>query len=142
MEIKLRRNPQSFVFLFCLVSIGLIYLINPYQIVYLFTEWQNFGELPVVPVQILGFDPKTSAWIGYVESTTGDVFTCKEAIAYLKTENQSVYRCCNSPEKVSCTATDYPNLITDIKCDNYLRGLFQIPDKLLATRDYKVFGLP
>jgi hypothetical protein len=96
--------------------------------------------LPVIPVQILEFDPKTSAWIGYVESTTGNVFTCKQAIAYLQTENQSVYRCCNSPEKVSCTVIDHPNLITDKECENYLRRLFKIPDKLLETRDYKVFG--
>jgi hypothetical protein len=140
MKLKSPDNIFNLKIILCLLLLGLIYLVNIYQFVYLVTPWQNFGATTFVPKEILDFNLKTGAWIGYVEPETGNVFTCKEAIVFLEAEDQKIYRCCNSPEKNSCVRSTSQSFSSDEKCARQLMNIFNLPDQLSGTRDYRVLG--
>jgi hypothetical protein len=140
MKIKSPDKILNLKIILSLLLLGLIYLVNLYQLVYLVTPWLYFGEITFVPKEILDFTSKTDAWIGYVEPETGKVFTCKEAIAFLGAEDQNVYRCCNSPEKNSCVQSISQDFSGDEKCNRHMMDIFNLPPQLSGSQDYKVFG--
>jgi hypothetical protein len=134
------KDFKIIILLFCIVAVGLIYSVNVYQLVYQFTEWNEFGKMPVDPYRILDFIPKTAIWMGYLNPETGEVITCKESIVYLETTDQKTYRCCNLPEKVSCVVSNLPSPDLDQECQQYMIKLFNLPRHLVGSRDFKVFG--
>jgi hypothetical protein len=140
MKPSLNQNFEVGLILFCVIAVMALYVLNPYQITYQLTEWKEFGALPIEPKQILDFTPQTQAWVGYIEPDTKEMFTCKEAILYVETENGENYRCCNSPEKISCILSGLPNQFAEETCGQRMMEAKGIQYQLPQARDYKVFG--
>jgi hypothetical protein len=138
-EINPATKFDIIVILLSFLTIGLLYSVNLFHLVYLLTPWQYFGETTITAVRILDFEPKTESLIGYKEPETGKAFTCQESVAFLEADDQKIYRCCNSPEKTSCVISSYQIRTTE-ECTRLALDIFNIQEHLPGTRDFKAFG--
>jgi hypothetical protein len=142
MNIQSFKNKKGFLILICAILILGIYSIDLFKLNYRFMGWKQFGRLPVPASQIQYFIPDTPNVIGYTEASSGESVSCATSVAYLKTNSDETYRCCNTGDKISCLGgkftSDIP--IPDEECKNRLQQLFAIPVSLAGTRDYQMYA--
>lgn len=128
--------------LICGVLILLIYTIDLFKLNYRIKGWEEFGRTPVTASHIQYFIADTPNLIGYQELDGGEMVSCATTVAYLKTDTNESYRCCDTSSKISCLAGDFSNDIPafDAECTNSLREIFGIPTTLKDTTDYQMYG--
>lgn len=140
MDIQRFKNSKGVIILVCAILIVLIYSVDIFKLVYRMTAWQQFGDIPVEVGEIQYFVPDIPQVIGYKEAG-GEMISCAQAVAYVKTTTQETYRCCNTGERISCLAGDFSNEIPAAvqDCTTDMRSLFGVPDVLQNTQDYDVY---
>jgi hypothetical protein len=80
--------------------------------------------------------------ISYLDRSIGEDVACYEAVAFVKTDAEEIYRCCDAGEKISCLKGDFSSDIPSIDelCIAELRSLFGVPDTLAGLRGYQFYG--
>ena len=141
MNIQLFKNRNGLIVLASVIAAILIYSIDIYKLNYRMTGWESFGKSPVEATRIQYFVPDTPNLIGFKEDG-GKTVSCAVTVAYVETDSQKPYRCCETGEEIACLAgnfsTDIPPV--DEACNNSLRDLLGIPASLAGAKDYEVFG--
>jgi hypothetical protein len=141
MNLQSFKNRNGLLILVCIAAAVLIYSIDFFRLDYRMTGWEQFGESPVTPARIQYFVADTPNLIGF-KDIGGESVSCAETVAYVETEAQETYRCCDTGDRIACLAgkfsTDIPP--SDDACNNSLRGLLGIPASVAGTKDYQVFG--
>lgn len=142
MNIQSFRNRNGVVILVSIIAILLIYSIDLYKLNYQMKPWEQFGEIPIPANQIQYFTADTPDVVGYKEIESGEMVSCATTVVYVRTSADETYRCCDTGDRISCLARDFSSDIptTDVECTNYLRGLLGVPDSLMNTKDYRVYG--
>lgn len=142
MNIQSDKNKSILVILIGAIAILLIYSIDIFQLNYRLTGWESFGETPVSVDHLQYFMADTPNVIGYREPDSGETVSCAEAIAFVETDLQASYRCCDTGERISCLAGDFSSDIpaANEECVHNLREIFGIPASLAGTKDYKIYG--
>ncbi|HAV76048.1 MAG TPA: hypothetical protein DCX53_01705, partial [Anaerolineae bacterium] len=105
-------------------------------------DWKEFGESPVLVDHIEYFVADTPNSIGYTDRMVGDKVTCTEAVAFIETDANEPYRCCDTGERISCLEGDFSSDIptVDEGCTSELRKIFGVPDTLEGAQKYLFFG--
>jgi hypothetical protein len=142
MNLQSFKNRNGLIILVSIVAALLIFSTDIFKLNYRMTGWSQFGNSPVAPASIQYFIPDTPNLIGFKENGTGETVSCATTVAYVETDAQETYRCCNTGEKIACLAGDFSTDIpaADEACNNSLRELLGIPTLLAGAKDYKVFG--
>lgn len=124
------------------IIILLIYAIDLFKLDYSMTDWEEFGDPPVVVSHVQYLVADTPNIISYHDRNIGEKVTCYEAIAYVETQEQKTYRCCDAVETISCLEGDFSVEIppADEQCIAELRTIFGVPDTLEGSREYQFFG--
>jgi len=136
------KSKTILLILVCAIAVLLIYAMDWFRLMYLSTPWDQLGETPITPAQVIFFNADTPNVIGYVEQETGENITCAQAVAYVETAAGEMYRCCNTAEKISCMAGDFSPDIPprDPVCTDGLRLAFGLPASLPDVKDYEAYG--
>lgn len=142
MNLQSFKNRNGLIILVSVVVAILIYSIDFFKLDYQMTGWKQFGDSPVAPARIQYFVADTPNLIGF-KDISGENVSCAETVAYVETEAQENFRCCDTGGRIACMAGDFPSDIPPAEeaCVNSLQELFDIPISLAGTRDYKVFGV-
>ncbi len=136
------KNKNMLVVLACVIAAILLYSVDIFKLNYRLAGWKQFGETQVTINSIHYFTADTPNVIGYTEPDSGERVSCAEAVAFIETNTQAPYRCCDTGERISCLAGDFSSDIpaADEECTNSLREIFGIPAAPAEARDYKIFG--
>ena len=126
----------------CAVMILLVYTVDLFKLNYRVTGWQDFGAAPVAISHLQYFVADTPNIIGYMDRALGEEVTCSEAVAFVATNAQESYRCCDAQGRISCLEGDFSSDIppADEQCITELRGIFGVPDSLTGVREYQFYG--
>lgn len=126
----------------CAILILLIYTVDLFKLNYRLTGWKEFSEAPVAISHIQYFIADTPNLIGYLDRNIGEEVTCFEAIAFVETDTQEKYRCCDASGTISCLEGDFSSDIpsTDEQCVTELRDIFGVPDTLAGSKEYQFYG--
>jgi len=126
----------------CAAAVLLIYSIDLFKLNYQMTSWQDFGNPPMKVDHINYFVADTPNIIGYTDHTLGREVTCFEAVAYVKTDIQETYRCCDAEGTISCLEGDFSSDIppVDEECTASLRTIFGVPATLDGAKEYLAYG--
>ncbi len=137
------KNKSILFIVLCALAILFIYAVNPFKLNYRLRGWQKFGDTPVKVEHIQYFIADTPNVIGYKDTDTGELISCGGSVAYVQTDTQETYRCCDTSEKISCLAGDFSSDVVsaDEKCTTGLRELFGVPDSLAGAREYMAYGV-
>ena len=139
---NIQSTQKGLVIFICAIVILAIYSIDLFKLNYRFISWNSFGQLPIEASQIQYFVPDTPNVIGYSESGSGELVSCATTVAYLKTNSDETYRCCDTGNKISCLGGNFSSDIpaSDQECKNRLQKIFAIPVSLAGSRDYQMFA--
>lgn len=120
----------------------LVYTIDLFKLNYRLTDWSEFGVAPVPIAQVQYFVADTPNIISYHDINLDERVTCFESLAYLETDTQENYRCCNTVDAISCLEGDFSTEIppVDDQCIAELKEIFGVPDTLEGVKEYQVFG--
>lgn len=120
----------------------LVYTVDLFKLNYRLTGWEEFGDAPVVISHIQYFFADTPNVIGYTDHTLGEDVSCYEAVAFVETDAEETYRCCDAGEIISCLKGDFSSDIppTDEQCITELRSLFGVPDTFAGVKEYQFYG--
>lgn len=126
----------------CAIGILLVYSIDLFKLAYRLADWREFGDAPAPISHVQYFIADTPDIISYLDRTLGDDVTCYEAVAFVETDVQETYRCCNADGTLSCLEGDFSSDIpaTDVECITELRGIFGVPDTLAGSKEYQFYG--
>ena len=142
MNLQSFKNRNGIIILVSVAIATIIYSTDFFKLNYRMTGWEEFGDSPVALARIQYFVADTPNLIGFKEDGSGETVSCAETVAYVETDAQETYRCCDTGDRISCLAgnfsTDIP--VVDEACNDSLRDLMGIPASLAGTKDYKVFG--
>ena len=124
------------------VLIILVYAVDLFKLYYRLTNWDEFGNPPVVISHVQYFIADTPNIISYLDRSVGEEVTCFEAVAFVETDTGETYRCCDAGERISCLKGDFSSDIpsTDEQCVSELKDLFGVPDTLANTKEYQSYG--
>jgi len=124
------------------VFILLIYAVDLFKLNYRLADWQKFGETPVMVDHIEYFIADTPNLLGYTDHALGREVSCFEAVAFVKTDAQEKYRCCDAGEEISCIKGDFSSDIppSDEQCVTELMDIFGVPDTLAGSKEYQLYG--
>jgi hypothetical protein len=80
--------------------------------------------------------------IGYTDHTLGQKVTCFEAVAYIETDTNEKYRCCDTGEMISCYAGDFSSDIppVDAECVAQLQTIFGVQASLTGAKEYTSYA--
>lgn len=142
MNLQSDRNRNTLVVLISAIAVLLIYTVDIFKFNYRLKGWEQFGQIPVAAGRVQYFMTDTPNVIGYREPDSGETVRCAETIAFVETDAQAPYRCCDTGERISCLAGDFSSDIpaADEECTNSLREIFGIPASLAGAKDYKIYG--
>lgn len=120
----------------------LIYTLDIFKLAYRMTDWEKFEDTPFSISHIQYFVANTPDILGYTDHTLGEDITCFESVAYVETDSQEEYRCCDAGEKASCLKGDFSSDIppADEECIAELREIFGVPDSDTASKEYQYYG--
>jgi len=126
----------------CVVAVLLIYTVDLFKLNYRMAGWNDFGETPVKIDHVQYFVADTPNVIGYTDHTLGQKVTCFEAVAYVETDTQEKYRCCDTGEQISCYAGDFSSDIppVDDQCVAELQSMFGVPPAPAGAKEYTSYG--
>jgi hypothetical protein len=126
----------------CGIVILAIYALDLYKLTYRLAAWEKFKAAPVVISHIEYFVADTPDILGYTDHTLGETVTCYQAVAFVETETQENYRCCDTDEKISCIKGDFSSDIpsADDECITELKSVFGVPDTLAGAKEYQFYG--
>lgn len=136
------KNIKGMIVLICGIGILLTYTINVSKIKSWFTNWQNFGKPPINVNEIYYFISDTSNVIGYKDPASGETVSCTTTIAYVRSDKNDSYRCCDTGNGISCLPAIYSIEIpaSDPECVRMLQKIYGIPDSLKNTKYYRIFA--
>ena len=126
----------------CGVVILSIYTLDLFKLTYRMTNWEMFEDIPFFISHIQHFTADTPDILGYTDQTLEEEVSCFEAIAFIETDTQEEYRCCDAGEKTSCLKGDFSSDIPPIdeKCVSELKEIFGVPDILAGSMEYQFYG--
>lgn len=124
------------------VLILLVYTVDLFKLNYRLADWEEFDNAPVAISHIQYFVADTPNIIGYTDHTLGKEVTCSETVAYVETDTEETYRCCDTREQISCLKGDFSSDIptSDEQCITELQDIFGVPDTLAGTKEYQFYG--
>ena len=120
----------------------LIYSTDIFKLAYRTAGWEEFGQAPVTVGRVQYFVADTPDIVGYIEPDSGERVSCAETVAYVETEAQETYRCCDTGGRISCLAGNFSSDIPTAseECIGRLKDIFGVPATLSNVREYKVLG--
>ena len=126
----------------CAVLLLLVYTVDLFKLNYRLTGWKEFGDAPVVISHIQYFVADTPNIIGYTDRALGEEVSCLEFVAFVETDMQESYRCCDTLGKISCLQGDFSSDIppADEQCIAELVDIFGVPDALPGSKEYQFYG--
>ena len=126
----------------CAIIALSIYTLDIFKLTYRLTNWEKFEDMSVVTSHIQYFIADTPDILGYTDHSLGEEVTCFEAVAFVETDSQEKYRCCDAGEKTSCLNGDFSSDIppADTECIIELRRIFGVPDTLVGSKEYQFYG--
>lgn len=124
------------------VSILLVYTVDLFKLNYRLAGWEDFGKAPVAVSHIQYFVADTPNIIGYTDHALGQEVVCAETIAYVETDAQESYRCCDTRGQISCLKGNFSSDIPtgNEQCIAELQDIFGVPDTLAGSREYQFYG--
>jgi hypothetical protein len=127
MNLQSFKNRNGLIILVCIAAAVLIYSIDFFKLDYRMTGWEQFGESPVTPARIQYFVADTPNLIGF-KDTGGESVSCAETVAYVETEAQETYRCCDTGDRIACLAGNFSTDIppSDEACNNRITSCSEI----------------
>lgn len=142
MNIQLFKGKNGFIILVCIIAVILIYILDLFKLAYQVTGWKAFGQTPVTVDQIDYFIADTPDVIGYKEPDSGEMVSCATTVAYVTTDTNDRYRCCDTGGRISCLAGDFSSDIpaNDVTCRDQLISVFGISFPLEGLKSYEGFG--
>ena len=126
----------------CAVLLVLVYAVDLFKLNYRLADWEEFGEAPVAISHVQYFFADTPNIISYLDRDLGANVTCFEAVAFVESDTQEPYRCCDAEGRVSCLQGDFSSDIPAAaeQCIAELRQIFGIPDTLPGAKEYQFYG--
>lgn len=126
----------------CGILVLSIYTLDLFKLTYRFANWERFKSAPVVVSHIQYFIADTPDILGYTDHTLDEKVTCYQAVAFVETDTQESYRCCDTDEKISCLEGDFSSDIpaADAECVAELKNIFGVPDTLAGSKEYQFYG--
>ena len=126
----------------CAVAVLLIYTVDLFKLNYRMAGWNDFGGTPVRIDHVDYFVADTPNVLGYTDHALGQQVTCFATVAFVETDTQEKYRCCDTGEQVSCLAGDFSSDIPsdDPECVVELQSIFGVPPGLAGAKEYKSYA--
>lgn len=126
----------------CVAAALLIYTVDLFKLNYRMTNWNDFGETPVKIDHVNYFVADTPNVLGYTDHTLGQQVTCFEAVAFIETDTQEKYRCCDTGDLISCYAGDFSSDIppVDTECIAELQSIFGVPPSFTGAKEYTSYA--
>ena len=114
------------------VLVLLIYGVDLFKLNYRLVGWNEFGEPPITISHIQYFVADTPNIISYLDRSVGEEVTCYEAVAFVESDANETYRCCDTGDRISCLRGDFSSDIpsSDEQCVSELKSIFGVPDTL------------
>ena len=124
------------------ILVLLTYTIDLFKLNYRLTGWSEFGDPPVLISHVQYFVADTPNIISYLDRSISEEVTCYGAVAFVETDTNETYRCCDAEGRVSCLEGDFSSDIppADEQCVSELKVLFGVPDTLAGTHEYQFYG--
>lgn len=126
----------------CAILVLLVYTIDLFKLNYRLADWEEFGDASLLISHVQYFYADTPNIIGYTDRTLGKYVTCSETVAFVETDSQQTFRCCDTRETISCLAGDFSSDIPtdDEQCVTELRHIFGVPETLAGSKEYQFYG--
>jgi hypothetical protein len=127
----------------CAILALLVYSVDLFKLNYRLTDWKAFGDTPVTVSHIQYFVADTPNVLGYTDHLLGKQVTCTGAVAFVETDSNKTYRCCDTQQEISCIEGDFSSDIpsADKECAAVLQKIFGVPDTLAGANQYQAFGV-
>ena len=124
------------------VLVLLIYGVDLFKLNYRLVGWNEFGEPPITISHIQYFVADTPNIISYLDRSVGEEVTCYEAVAFVESDANETYRCCDTGDRISCLRGDFSSDIpsSDEQCVSELKSIFGVPDTLAGAKEYQFYG--